>query len=217
MPKISQEQRQARREQIAHAAVEQFTEHGIHSTSMTNIIKASGLSSGAIYTHFASKDEIISYVARTNAGSVFTDMEGLLDSDPLPAPERLMALVTEQIAQAEVPTGFIVQVWAEAITNPTARDAANEVYTAAFEFFRDYAALWLSSEGGFDPRQARLQAPRQARVMLNLIYSHILQTSLLDGYRTSDFLDDTADLLTATPPLSTQASRPTHNYPSGLH
>lgn len=199
MPKISESRRQARREQIAHAAVEQFAARGIHSTSMANIVEGSGLSFGAIYTHFASKDEIIAYVARTNAGSVFTDLEGLLDSDPLPAPERLMALISEQIVQAEVPTGFIVQVWAEAITNPAVRDAANEVYTAAFEFFREYAALWLSTGGGLDPRQARTQAPRQARVMLSLIYAHILQTSLLDRYRTSDFLDDTADLLTAIP------------------
>jgi AcrR family transcriptional regulator len=199
MPKISESQRQARREQIARAAVEQFAARGIHSTSMANIVEGSGLSFGAIYTHFASKDEIIAYVARTNAGGVFTDLEGLLDSDPLPAPEQLMALITEQIAQAEVPTGFIVQVWAEAITNPAARDAANEVYTAAFEFFREYAALWLSTGGGLDPRQARIQAPRQARVMLSLVYAHILQTSLLDRYRTADFLDDSADLLAAIP------------------
>ncbi|GAA2837615.1 TetR/AcrR family transcriptional regulator [Kribbella solani] len=199
MPKISESRRQARREQIARAALEQFAVRGIHSTSMANIVDGSGLSSGAIYTHFASKDEIIAHVARTTVGGVFIGLEGLLESDPLPAPARLITLITEQIAQAEMPTGFIVQVWAEAVTNPTVRAAANEVYTVAFEFVREYATRWLSTGGGLDPRQAHTQAPRQARVMLNLIYAHILQTSLLDRYSTADFLADTSALITDSP------------------
>lgn len=198
MPKISETQRQARRDQIARAAVEQFSERGIHSTSMANIIEASGLSAGAIYTHFSGKDEIITYVAGTTVSGVFTGLGRLLDAESIPTPGELMALITERIAQAEVPTGFIVQVWAEAITNPAVHDTANEVYTTAFEFFREYATLWLSTGGGLDVRQAHAQAPRQARVLLSLIYAHLLQTSLLDNYSTADFLSDISDLVNGT-------------------
>ena len=197
MPKISEAQRQARRDQITRAAVEQFAARGIHSTSMANIIDASALSSGAIYTHFSGKDEIIAHVARTTVSGVFSGLEGVLDSDPLPSPEQLLTLITERITQTDVPTGFIVQVWAEAVTNPIVRGAANEVYAGAFEFFREYAALWLSTGGGLDPRQARAQAPRQARLMISLIYAHILQTPLIDSHNTGDFINDTADLFTA--------------------
>lgn len=194
MPKISEAQRQARREQIGRAAVEQFAARGIHSTSMANIVDASGLSAGAIYTHFAGKDEIITYVAGTTVSGVFTGLDGLLNSDPLPTHGELMALITARIEQAEVPTGFIVQIWAEAITNPKVHTAANEVYANAFEFFREYATLWLSTSGGLDVRQARSQAPHQARVLLSLIYAYLLQVSILDDYRTTDFLSDISDI-----------------------
>lgn len=186
MPKISEAQQQARRDQIARAAVEQFAARGIHSTSIANIVEASGLSAGALYTHFAGKDEIIAHVARATV----TGLEALLETDPLPAPDELIAHVVEGLAQAEVPTGFIVQVWSEAITNPAVHSAANDAYADAFQFLREYAFMWLSTGGGLDVRQARALAPRQARVLVGLIYAHILQASLLDGYSTADFLSD---------------------------
>lgn len=190
MPKISEAQRQARRDQIARAAVEQFAARGIHSTSIANIVEASGLSAGALYTHFAGKDEIIAHVARATVSGLFTGLEALLETDPLPAPDELIAHVVEGLAQAEVPTGFIVQVWSEAIANPAVHSAANDVYADAFQFLREYAFMWLSTGGGLDVRQARALAPRQARVLVGLIYAHILQASLLDGYSTADFLSD---------------------------
>ncbi|SJN12900.1 Transcriptional regulator, TetR family [Leucobacter sp. 7(1)] len=190
MPKISEAQRQSRREQIARAAVAEFAVRGIHPTSMANIVAASGLSAGALYTHFSGKDEIIAYVARQTVGGVFQGLEGLLGAEVLPTPPELIAQITERISSAEVPTGFIVQVWAEAITNPSVHDAANEVYGGAFEFLRSYSARWLterSEEGGL-PEVG--QTERQARVLLSLIYAHILQLSLLDAYRTDEFLRD---------------------------
>lgn len=194
MPRISPERRQARREQIARAAVEQFAARGIHSTSMANIIDASGLSAGALYTHFTGKDEIITYVARTTVSGIFTGFSELLHRSPPPSPGALMERITERIDSADVPVGFIVQVWSEAVTNPSVRDAANEVYGEAFGFLHQYSRSWLSTAGGLDGQQADAQAPRQARLFISLIYAHILQSSMLDSYETPTFLDDVAGL-----------------------
>src|SRR5271170_4879786 len=59
MPKISEEQRSARRLQILDAARACFYRRGLHVTTMADIIQASGLSAGAVYLYFNSKEEII--------------------------------------------------------------------------------------------------------------------------------------------------------------
>lgn len=183
MPRVSEEHRAARRDQIARAAMGQFVTRGIHSTSTDNIAQAAGVSAGAIYTHFAGKDEIIAYVARTAVESVFAGLEQILDDDPLPSPQELVALIAERIPQAGAPAGFMVQVWGEAVTNSDLRELANEVYAKAFEVLREYATLWFATAEGMDVRQARSHAPDQARLLLSMIYAHILQLALIEGYK----------------------------------
>ena len=62
MPRVSQEHLDARRQQIIDAARIRFADRGFAGTSLTDIMRESGLSNGAIYRYFASKDEIIAAV-----------------------------------------------------------------------------------------------------------------------------------------------------------
>jgi AcrR family transcriptional regulator len=59
MPRVSQAHLDARRQQIVDAARARFASHGFARTSMADIVTESGLSNGAIYRYFTSKDEII--------------------------------------------------------------------------------------------------------------------------------------------------------------
>ena len=59
MPRLTDATKAARRTQIIEAAITCFMEHGYTNTSMSDIIKASGLSSGSIYSHFSGKEDIL--------------------------------------------------------------------------------------------------------------------------------------------------------------
>lgn len=59
MPRLTEATKAARRAQIIEAAVACFLERGYTNTSMSDIIKASGLSSGSIYSHFTGKEDIL--------------------------------------------------------------------------------------------------------------------------------------------------------------
>ena len=59
MPRLTDATKAARRAQILEAAINCFLEHGYTNTSMNDIIKASGLSSGSIYSHFSGKEDIL--------------------------------------------------------------------------------------------------------------------------------------------------------------
>ena len=59
MPRLTEATKAARRTQIIEAAISCFLEKGYTNTSMSDIIKASGLSSGSIYSHFSGKEDIL--------------------------------------------------------------------------------------------------------------------------------------------------------------
>lgn len=59
MPKRDAEYMDGQREAIARAALEVLLEKGVYETSLRDICRAAGISNGALYTHFATRDEVI--------------------------------------------------------------------------------------------------------------------------------------------------------------
>jgi len=58
VPKITEEHERKRRKQILAAAMECFARNGYRSTSVEDIVHESGLSVGAIYTYYPSKQDL---------------------------------------------------------------------------------------------------------------------------------------------------------------
>ena len=59
MPKVTEAHSAARRQQIIDAAYRCFARKGFHQATMRDIYAESGLSVGAVYHYFSSKDAII--------------------------------------------------------------------------------------------------------------------------------------------------------------
>src|SRR3954471_7288814 len=59
MPKVLPEYLELRRQQIVDAAAACFTRRGFHLTTMQDICDEAGMSPGAVYRYFRSKEEII--------------------------------------------------------------------------------------------------------------------------------------------------------------
>src|ERR1700761_8578795 len=70
MPKISQQARDARRDQILSAARRCFLRDGFHATSMQDLFAEAGMSSGAVYHYFPSKEAVIIAIAAENMQDV---------------------------------------------------------------------------------------------------------------------------------------------------
>src|SRR5918993_6093003 len=74
MPRVSEAHRERRREQILDAARRCFIRKGFHQSSMQDVFAESGLSAGAVYRYFKSKDELVAALA-SDAG---TDIRAVL-------------------------------------------------------------------------------------------------------------------------------------------
>jgi AcrR family transcriptional regulator len=72
MPKRDAQHMNAQRERIVRAAIECIADKGVERTSIADICRKTGFSSGALYVHFANKDEIVAEALRYGSMSETT-------------------------------------------------------------------------------------------------------------------------------------------------
>ena len=133
MPKVSQEHLEHRRKQILDAAAECFARQGFHATSMQDIFHASGLSAGAVYRYFPSKNALIRAITEHTLNEVLgptIDALSGLRLDPAGALVSIAALFeSESVRTRTFPV--VDQVWAESFRDPEiaelARDMINNI------------------------------------------------------------------------------------------
>lgn len=127
MPRVTAQHEQEVRDRIVRAALAVFAERGFHRATMQDIVRASGLSVGAIYTYFKSKSDLIL------AGcDLITDQELAQLGDRLasvtPYRDRVAAAIgywfdNLAVEQAGGGSGFLLlQAWAEVETDPAIRE-----------------------------------------------------------------------------------------------
>ena len=193
MPKVSDAYRGARRDEIARAAMRRLSEQGFAKTTMADIIDESGMSAGAIYSHFAGKADIVQHVARLTVG---TKVEELIDharsSDPPLGPIEVIAFVMEATKQVGIRRALLLQVWAEATVDPELRatveqtvDRLRGAYAAAIE-------PWLRATG----RPTDAASIRSVvDTMVALSQGFIANSALFGRDDPEAYLDGVAELL----------------------
>lgn len=187
MPKVTDAHRDARRRQIADAAVVCLQRKGVSSTSMADIIAESGLSAGAIYSNFTSKAEIWRFVAGTVI-SPRAEMLAQLSASPSEAATAMLNLLREN----EVPLQVVVQIWAEG----TVDTEMHEVVSASIEMLRAAFATaiadWVAERY---PADTAAQAARISRVLLILSQGYIVDAALFGAGDPAVYLESARELL----------------------
>jgi AcrR family transcriptional regulator len=122
MPRVPESHLTARREQILDAARRCFSRNGFHATSMQDVIAEAGLSVGAVYRYFKSKDELRTAVAEETARSLLEGVAAIAAHEPpLPLREvfaRLLDLLEAMLRGPDPVARVGVQAWGEALRDP---------------------------------------------------------------------------------------------------
>ncbi len=126
MPRVSAAHEQEVRDRILSAAARVFAQKGYHSSTIADIVRESGLSVGAIYSHFSGKDELIRLTCDELATRGLDELAHRLAPARTTA-ERLaiaVALYVETIDDYDGDPGQVslVQAWAEADREPGVRE-----------------------------------------------------------------------------------------------
>jgi AcrR family transcriptional regulator len=155
MPRITEERRGARREQVLEAARECLQEHGLEAVSMEMIIARSGLSTGAVYGYFKGKNEIISAVVTEGTAQLAEVLLPVLKNpDPPPLPE-----LVGQVLQAVVDFGprdrgvdrLLVSIhgWSHSQSDPNLKKAVRAAYRRLRNVYAEVVTRWQTA-GTFD-------------------------------------------------------------------
>jgi AcrR family transcriptional regulator len=173
MPKISEEQRQARRTQILDIAGRCFARQGFHRTTMEDIIRALKSSPGAVYCYFRGKSDIIAAIAeqRHKRESALLN-ELLVSGNVAEGFERLARAFFKMLENPEEKERrkVTIQIWAESLRDKRIRKIVERGIGQ-----RDLltAALRRAQQAGQLPED--LDADAFSRVLLALVQGFILQ------------------------------------------
>jgi AcrR family transcriptional regulator len=180
MPKVSKEHSAARRRQIIDAAYRCFARSGFHQTSMRDIYQEAGLSPGAVYHYFASKDEIIQASFDFDyLRSVDRFDEALASADPLAALTGLLDFFFQGLkGAAELGAGRVnVQGWGEALVNCQLQQTLQRVLGQ----YRDAVAQLIRRAQAAGQVDQSLDPVAVSQVMQSLYYGLELQKALDPG------------------------------------
>jgi AcrR family transcriptional regulator len=180
MPRVSAAHLTARRDQILDAATERFAENGFQATGMAEVIEASGLSAGAVYRYFKSKDELIAAIVDRVLGQAAARFERLLAEGHTPEPAEAVAAAVEMVSEIADRgpvdmTRVAVQAWAEALRNPAVAAVASNAYATMRGYFVEVARR----EQQHGRVAADADPARVGAALFSLVLGFLLQRLLL--------------------------------------
>ena len=129
-PKVSEAYLEQRRQQILDAAVACFSQHGFHEATLADICERAGLSRGAVYHYFKSKEDIIDGIRERSTGDyepLWEKLTGEGDSRQRLAEFERFAFENMAVPGAEQENRLGILLWAEALLNPRILQGQREV------------------------------------------------------------------------------------------
>ena len=156
MPRITDERREARRQQVLDAARACLQEHGLEAVSMEMIIARSGLSTGAVYGYFKGKDEIISAAVTDGTAAMAQLLIPILTNpEPPPLPELVGQLLRTIAAFGQDKHDGIDRLlvslhgWSHSQSDPELKAVTRAAYRRQRELFAGTVRRWQEA-GTFD-------------------------------------------------------------------
>jgi AcrR family transcriptional regulator len=153
VPRVSEEYLEQRRREILAAAQRCFARKGFHETSLQDIFRESGLSAGAVYRYFKSKDDLVQAIAAGALGHLAAVVETALGEDPVPSIWEIAGRLAGTVQELSAPGGpgrVALPTWAAAQHDP----AVAAIVREALHPMRDRlieVAERLREQGGLPP------------------------------------------------------------------
>jgi AcrR family transcriptional regulator len=184
--------RTARRTEILAAACRCFARDGFHATSMADIIAEAGISAGAVYRYFSSKEMLIAGVVEMTLATADELFDELLAEGAAPSPQETVSRIVEAVMQQTVDhpdlgvdmSRVALCAWAEALRNPEVAGRIAEKFTHARRHFDEVGRRWQAA-GHITPD---VDPENVGAVMLGIVHAFALQRLLLPGTEPAAYL-----------------------------
>lgn len=177
---------EARRAMILEAARACFLRDGFHATSMQDLLRATGLSAGAFYRYFPSKESLVDAIAAAAFDDIAVVLSGALTDQPF-GPHEMLCRVVHAIERIDARDGtprLAVQFWGEAQRNPQLAERVRHALGAFVERFGE-VVVDMQALGALPSDACALKL---ASTMLGFVQGFMVQHVIL-GVRAQDYCD----------------------------
>jgi AcrR family transcriptional regulator len=126
----SEDLSEERQKQILDAAITEFARNGFHATRMEDIARASGMSKGAVYLYYKSKDAIITALLRMLFSWELRGARAIVEGEGSAA-ERLLAITrmfADELDRMKVAMPILMEFYAVAFRQSAVRDYLSQFY-----------------------------------------------------------------------------------------
>jgi AcrR family transcriptional regulator len=135
--RLTRDQQKAQtRARLLEAAGSVFAQRGYHDASVEEVAEEAGFSKGAVYSNFASKEDLFAALLEQRCRRSLLELEAALDQERL-TPARLRQLgdaLSAQLRQDEQWTLLFMEFWTRSVRDPGLRPK--------------FAAIWQEARAG---------------------------------------------------------------------
>ena len=127
-PLTRAERREQTHDDLVAAADRCFVGGGFHATSLDQIAASAGYTKGAVYSNFASKEDLFFAVYERRAAGAEAQMTELLADDPAAGLDRISADTTGRRGRDDGWLAVFFEFWAHVIRHPELRGRFAEIH-----------------------------------------------------------------------------------------
>jgi AcrR family transcriptional regulator len=179
----TREERKARtRRDLIDAAERLFVRDGFHATSVDLVADEAGYTKGAVYSNFASKEDLFLAVYQRRVDGAVADMEETLaNGDPIAGMARL---VDEATARRETDDGWLAvffEFWAHVLRHPDLRERFAGEHARFLEPLVAATERAAAERGLQLPEQPRKLTTAWNAMQLGLLLERLTQPEVVDA------------------------------------
>ena len=190
MPKVLPEYREQRRQQILEGAAACFARTGFHQTTMQAICDETGLSPGAVYRYFRSKEEIIEAMCQRGQAENRAILAAAFErGDTLSILEDLIQtyFITLGTGESSVEDSCLnVELISEAPHNEYVRESLQRSNDEVRSLFAQHIVLPAQARSEINPE---LDPDAVARVLIAVYHGFITQKVVDNGLDVLSYAD----------------------------
>jgi AcrR family transcriptional regulator len=171
MPKVVPGYKEEAKQRIIQAALDVYSEKGYHEATMEDIAQKLGVTKGALYLYFKSKDELLNVIIKRWDRSI----RNILPSSEAEGIVKSMESMFDHIAEDPIDRlGFSFELISEASRNPSTRKILSKAYERNLRSVTEFLRRQSSSSSAPNVLNIELQSRSLVALQFGLMASLIL-------------------------------------------
>ena len=192
----SRAERQAlTRTALVDAAERLFVAQGFHATSLDSVAAEAGYTKGAVYSNFASKEDLFFAVYERRLDVRVAEIHALLDAAPL-ARDAIEAMARTASARSEQDDGWLAvffEFWAHVLRHEELRERFAALHARVIEPLSVAAVRHAEEVGEALPEDPRKLATARYAMQLGLQLERLTQPDVVDPELGARMISHTID------------------------